>query len=48
MKENEDAKPSFEWASELERKLNEHDKVETKGLEKNEDMKNLENFSIFT
>lgn len=47
MKENEN-KPSFEWASDEDFKFSESTKVETKGLEKNEDLKNLESFSIFT
>ena len=47
-KESDDEKPTFLWASPIEYKFNKENKIETKGLEKNEDLKSLESFTIFT
>jgi hypothetical protein len=47
MKE-EEQKASFLWASPIDYKFSKVNEIETKGLEKNEDLKNLESFTIFT
>ena len=48
MKEEEEEKPAFLWASPIDFKFNKENSIDTKGLEKNEDLKNLESFTIFT
>lgn len=46
--EDENEKPTFLWASPIDFKFNKNSAIPTKGLEKNEDLKNLESFTIFT
>lgn len=48
VKEDPDKKPVFLWASPIDYKFNDSNKVDTKNLEKNEYLKDLDSFTIFT